>query len=92
MQHRLQCAANPKLRRMGAGLALLGRRRDGTEFPIDVLLNPKGHSAAPVTIAIVRDMTERRDLEDALTRARDSAIQANEVKSRFLAAASHDLR
>ena len=40
----------------------------------------------------VRDMTDRRQLEDALTRARDSAVQANELKSRFLAAASHDLR
>jgi CheY-like chemotaxis protein len=37
-------------------------------------------------------MTDRQELEDSLTRARDSAVQANEVKSRFLAAASHDLR
>jgi len=92
IQHRQAYAENPKLRRMGAGLALLGRRRDGTEFPIDVLLNPDERSATPVTIAIVRDMTDRRQLEDALTRARDSAVQANELKSRFLAAASHDLR
>jgi len=37
-------------------------------------------------------MTERKELQEALTLARDSAVQANEVKSRFLAAASHDLR
>jgi PAS domain S-box-containing protein len=89
-QYRRASAENPRPRRTGP--ALRGRRRDGTEFPIDVLLYPDEHSATPVTIAIVRDMTERRQAEDALTRARDSAVQANEVKSRFLAAASHDLR
>jgi signal transduction histidine kinase/CheY-like chemotaxis protein len=77
---------------MGAGLALLGRRQDGTVFPIDVLLNPTDANVSPATIAIVRDMTERKRLEDALTQARDSAVKANAVKSRFLAAASHDLR
>lgn len=91
-RHRGTYAQAPKLRAMGADFALLGRRRDGTEFPIDVLLNPNDHSTAPATIAVVRDMTDRKRLEDALTQARDSAVRANEVKSRFLAAASHDLR
>jgi two-component system, sensor histidine kinase len=90
--HRRAYAWAPKLRTMGAGLALLGRRRDGSEFPIDVLLKPTEDSVASMTIAIVRDMTERKLLEDALRQARDSAERANEVKSRFLAAASHDLR
>ena len=85
-------ARDPTLRAMGADLALLGRRRDGTEFPIDVMFNPNDDSAAPATIAIVRDMTDRKRLEDALVQTRDSAVRANEVKSRFLAAASHDLR
>ena len=40
-RHRRKYAQAPRLRAMGADLALLGRRRDGTEFPIDVLLNPK---------------------------------------------------
>lgn len=77
---------------MGAGLTSLGCRRDGTEFPIDVQLNSSSDGADPVTIAIVRDSTERTLLEEAFTQARDSAVRANEVKSRFLAAASHDLR
>jgi len=92
VRHRSTYAQAPKLCTMSADFALLGRRRDGTEFPIDVLLNPNDHSTAPATIAIVRDMTERKLLEDALMKARDSAVRANEVKSRFLAAASHDLR
>lgn len=91
-QHRSTFAQSPQLRAMGADLSLRGRRRDGTEFPIDIMLNPYDHGTILATIAIVRDMTDRKRLEDALTQARDSAVRANEVKSRFLAAASHDLR
>jgi signal transduction histidine kinase len=82
----------PHVRRLGVVLSLLGRRRDGSEFPMDVLLKPVEASSGLATIAIVRDMTVRQLLEESLTRARDSAVRANEVKSSFLAAASHDLR
>jgi len=90
--HRHEYAQAPRMRAMGAGLGLLGQRRDGAEFPISVQLNCGGDKADQSTIAIVRDLTEHMRLQDALTQARDSAIRANEVKSRFLAAASHDLR
>jgi PAS domain S-box-containing protein len=92
VQHRRTYAQSARLRQMGADLTLLGRRRDGSEFPVDVMLNHIGTSTLPLTVAVVRDMTERKQLERALTQARDSAVRANEVKSRFLAAASHDLR
>ena len=91
-QHRHAYTDTARPRQMGAGLALFGMRRDGTEFPIDVMLNRVGGYMPPVIVAVVRDMTERKELERALTQARDSAVRANEVKSRFLAAASHDLR
>jgi PAS domain S-box-containing protein len=68
----------------GPGQRMLGRHRDGTEFPIDVLFTPNEGSAAPVTILIVRYLTDRRQL--------DRARQNDEVKSRHLAAATHDLR
>ena len=92
VHHRRTYAMAPQLRRMGTGLALRGRRRDGTDFPIDVLLNSSGDGSTAAITAIVRDMTDHKLLEDALTQARDSAVRANDVKSRFLAAASHDLR
>ena len=91
-RHRTAYTLAPILRALGAELSLLGRRRDGSEFPIDVRLKPHGRSSVPAIIAVVRDMTDRKRREDALTNARDSAVRANEVKSRFLAAASHDLR
>lgn len=92
VQHRRAYSQSARLRTMGAGLQLLGCRRDGSEFPIDVMLNHIGERTPPITVAVVRDMTQRKDLQEALTLARDSAVRANEVKSRFLAAASHDLR
>jgi PAS domain S-box-containing protein len=90
--HRARYSEAPTLRPMGRGLSLHGLRRDGTEFPVDVLLRPMNGGGSAGTIAIARDMTERNRLEEALTLARDSAVRANEIKSRFLAAASHDLR
>ena len=92
VQHRRAYSQSPRLRTMGAGLQLLGCRRDGTEFPIHVMLNHISDRTPPITVAVVRDMTEQKGLQEALTQARDSAVRANEVKSRFLAAASHDLR
>lgn len=92
VQHRRAYSRSARLRTMGAGLQLLGCRRDGSEFPIDVMLNHIGDRTPPVTVAVVRDMTEHKQMQEALTLARDSAVRANEVKSRFLAAASHDLR
>jgi two-component system CheB/CheR fusion protein len=91
-QHRRTYSQSARLRTMGAGLQQLGCRRDGSEFPIDVMLNHIADRTPPITVAVVRDMTERKELQEALTQARDSAVRANEVKSRFLAAASHDLR
>jgi len=91
-RHRRDYAQAPLMRAMGADLALLGRRRDGSEFPISVQLNANNDGPDPSTIAIVRDLTEHTRLNDALSQTRDSAVRADEVKSRFLAAASHDLR
>ena len=89
---RRELALAPELPTTAAGLALFGRRRDGGEFPIDLNIESTVDSAPSMTIAIVRDVTGRKLLEDTLKQARDSAERANEVKSRFLAAASHDLR
>ncbi len=91
-QHRRAYMEVGLMRPMGVGLQLLGRRRDGSEFPIDVMLNHITGRMPSTAVAVVRDLTEREKLQTALMSARDSAIQANEVKSRFLAAASHDLR
>ena len=70
--HRRSYTSDPTQRPMGAGLELWARRADGTEFPVDISLAPLGVPEHPLTLAAVRDLTERRAEWDA--RARLSAI------------------
>ncbi len=61
--HRSERAAfeeAPQSRPMGLGLELFGRRRDGTEFPVDISLAPVGSSDRSLVVAAVRDATERK--------------------------------
>lgn len=58
--HRISYADAPRARPMGVGLELAGRRRDGTEFPVDISLAPVTGGDRPLVIAAIRDATERR--------------------------------
>src|SRR5215472_19002928 len=57
--HRHAYFAAPRLRPMGAGLALFARRRDGAEFPVEISLSPVADEQGLVAAAI-RDVTERK--------------------------------
>ena len=84
---------DPTAREMGARIIdLFARRADGSEFPAGIRLAPVHDGEKTFVAAAIRDMSERRAINDALVAAREEADRANMAKSRFLATASHDLR
>ena len=66
--HRENYNAHPRARQMGAAMNLLGLRKDGTEFPVDIMLKPMETPSGPVVLSFVRDATEQRTAQDALRR------------------------
>lgn len=73
-QRRESYANHPTSRPMGVGLELFGRRKDGSEFPVDIMLSPVEGAEGPMFLSVVRDVTEQRAAQEALHRTEQQLL------------------
>ena len=73
--HREKFAEKPKTRAMGADLDLYGRRRNGSEFPVEISLSPIVTEKGTFVLSAIRDISNRKRIEEELRRAQEELYQ-----------------
>ena len=85
VHHRNSFMKKASLRAMGAGLELYAVKKGGIQFPVEISLSPIKTDEGQLVIASIRDITQRKQLENALRRS-------NAEMEAFTYSVSHDLR
>jgi PAS domain S-box-containing protein len=85
-------AAEARAQQISTGIELAGRRKDGSEFPIEIMLSPQESSDGIVVTAAIRDITQRKTSEEQLAKTIEELQRSNEELGQFAYIASHDLQ
>lgn len=92
INHREGYFSEPRTRPMGLGMELLGKRQDGTEFPVAISLAPLRNPEGMLVSGSIRDITDQRRAEEEM-KIRNAQLQAaNQELEAFCYSVSHDLR
>ncbi len=77
--HRSGYRTDPRPRAMGVGLELFARRKDNSEFPVEISLSPLDSEDGPLVLSAIRDVTDRKRVEDELRRSRAQLAEAERI-------------
>src|ERR1700722_1699778 len=85
-------AAEALAQQIGTGIELHGRRKDGSDFPIEIMLSPLESTEGTLVTAAIRDITVRKDAETHLVKTVGELKRSNDDLQQFAYVASHDLQ
>jgi PAS domain S-box-containing protein len=85
-------AAEALAQQIGTGIELSGRRKDGSEFPLEIMLSPLESAEGILVTAAIRDITERKKSEEHLVKMVGDLKRSNDELQQFAYVASHDLQ
>ena len=84
--------SKPQARPMNSGKQLFGRKKDGSEFNVDITLSPIKTEEGVLIASSIRDISKKVKVELELVKAKQASERANSAKSEFLANMSHEIR
>jgi PAS domain S-box-containing protein len=88
----LRSAEDALAQQIGTGIELIGRRKDGSAFPIEIMLSPLESAEGILVTAAIRDISVRKAAEQHLLQTVEELNRSNEELGQFAYIASHDLQ